>query len=231
VAENAPASKGAGHASEAQDAGDVVGEVPDAELVVQAQGGDSRAFDALVTRYRGKIYAMIFNMIHNDADAWDLAQDAFLKAWKALPKFEARAGFYTWLYRITHNVTYDWLRKKKITSGAAEFDDSIRGQDIEPGSRTTPKVASAPDQSLDRVELGGRIRDAIEQLSPDHQAVILLKEVEGLKYQEIADTLECTIGTVMSRLFYARKKLQVLLADVRDLDSETRNEREDPTGR
>ena len=157
---------------------------------------------------------MIFNMIHNDADAWDLAQDTFVKAWKALPRFEGRASFYTWLYRITHNVTYDWLRKKKITSGGAEFDDAIGHEGIDAASRTTPTTADAPDVGMERAELGARIREAIEQLSPDHRAVILLKEVEGLKYQEIADSLECSIGTVMSRLFYARKKLQVLLADL-----------------
>ncbi|MDA0814297.1 MAG: sigma-70 family RNA polymerase sigma factor [Verrucomicrobia bacterium] len=210
----APALKDAVPLSSAPDAGDTAEEIPDSDLVLQAQAGDPRAFEALVNRYRGKVYAMIYNMIHNDADAWDLAQDTFLKAWKALPGFEARAGFYTWLYRITHNVTYDWMRKKKITSGAVEFDDTIRFQGIEAASRTTPAAADAPDVGMERSELGARIRSAIEQLSPDHRAVILLKEVEGLKYEEIATSLECSVGTVMSRLFYARKKLQMLLADV-----------------
>lgn len=157
---------------------------------------------------------MIYNMVHNDADAWDLAQDTFIKAWKALPRFESRASFYTWIYRITHNVTYDWLRKRKITAGGTEFDDSVRIQGIDAASRTTPATADAPDVGIERAELGVRIRAAIEQLSPEHRAVILLKEVEGLKYQEIADSLDCSVGTVMSRLFYARKKLQGLLADV-----------------
>jgi len=219
LANEAPSSKDAGLSSEALNAETAPDEISDAELVVQAQGGDPRAFEALVTRYRGKIYAMIYNMIHNDADAWDLAQDTFLKAWKALPKFEARSGFYTWIYRITHNVTYDWLRKKNITSGAVEFDDAVMGHAIDPGSSTTPNVAGAPDENMERSELGQRIREAIEQLSPDHRSVILLKEVEGLKYQEIADSLEITIGTVMSRIFYARKKLQALLADLYDPDA------------
>ena len=200
--------------SKASDDEDAAGEVPDGDLVRQAQEGDPQAFETLVNRYRGKVYAMIYNMIHNDADAWDLAQDTFLKAWKALPRFEARSSFYTWLYRITHNVTYDWLRKKKITTGGVEFDDSIRFQGIEAASRTTPNAQDAPDVGMERSELGDQIRGAIEQLSPDHRAVILLKEVEGLRYQEIADSLECSVGTVMSRLFYARKKLQLLLADV-----------------
>ena len=185
----------------------------DQELVAKAQKGDSNAFDQLVTLYRGKVYAMIVNMIRNDADAWDLAQDVFVKAWKALPKFEARSAFYTWLYRITHNVTYDWMRKKKITSGT-EFDDQV-ALDAEPGSPTSPRAVQQPDQSVAGGELKAQIDSAIQELSADHQQAILLKEIEGLSYQEIADVMECSIGTVMSRLFYARKKLQEKLKDLR----------------
>jgi RNA polymerase sigma-70 factor (ECF subfamily) len=186
----------------------------DAELVERSQGGDAAAFDLLVTRYRGKVYAMIVNMIHNDAEAWDLAQDTFIKAWKALPKFEARSNFFTWLYRITHNVTYDWLRKKKI-QGGAEFNDSIRPGDIEPGSLTTPRTNAPPDEALEKNETRRRIEAAIDELSDQHREIILLKEVQGCRYQEIADILEVSIGTVMSRLFYARKKLQTLLEDLK----------------
>ncbi len=171
------------------------------------------AFDLLVTRYRGKVYAMIVNMIHNEADAWDLAQDAFVKAWKALPRFESRSNFYTWLYRIAHNVTYDWLRKKKVRGDGTEFDDTVRSDVIELSAPTAPKSVSQPDENAEKGELRLKIEAAIEKLSPDHRAVILLKEVDGLKYQEIADHVGCSIGTVMSRLFYARKKLQVLLKD------------------
>tara|TARA_R110002096_G_scaffold67332_11_gene163396 strand:+ start:2973 stop:3617 length:645 start_codon:yes stop_codon:yes gene_type:complete len=184
----------------------------DAELVTRSQGGDMAAFDMLVTRYRGKVYAMIVNMIHNEADAWDLAQDAFVKAWKALPRFEARSNFYTWLYRIAHNVTYDWLRKKKVRGDGTEFDDNVRSS-MELSAPTAPKGENQPDENAQKGELRDRIEAAIEKLSPDHRAVILLKEVDGLKYQEIADHVGCSIGTVMSRLFYARKKLQVLLKD------------------
>ena len=165
-ADNVPASPDPGTPSQPDIASEGEGEIPDADLVVLAQAGDTGAFETLVTRYRGKVYAMIYNMIHNDADAWDLAQDTFLKAWKALPRFEARSAFYTWIYRITHNVAYDWLRKKKITTGAAAFDDGIRRQDIDPASRTTPQSAAAPDRDLENSELGGRIKDAIAQLSP-----------------------------------------------------------------
>jgi RNA polymerase sigma-70 factor (ECF subfamily) len=156
---------------------------------------------------------MILNMIHNDADAWDLSQDVFVKVWKALPKFEARSAFYTWLYRITHNVTYDWIRKRKrVVSG--EFEDVLIEQ-AEPGALTTPKSADLPDVAMERSELRGRIARAIESLSDDHREVILRKEIDGLSYQEIAEVAGCSVGTVMSRLFYARKKLQAILEENR----------------
>jgi len=188
-------------------------EPADEILVSRSQAGDMQAFDQLVTRYRGKIYAMTVNMIHNDADAWDLAQDTFVKAWKALPKFQARSNFYTWLYRISHNVTYDWLRKKQNQVVKSEFDDSIQSSQIDKSAPTSPRDMARPDENAQRSELKQSIRDAIAQLSPEHRAVILLKEVEGLRYEEIAERIECSTGTVMSRLFYARKKLQTIFTE------------------
>lgn len=186
----------------------------DAELVERCQKGDYSAFDELITLYRGKVYAMIYNMIRNDADSWDLAQDVFIKAWKALPKFEGRSAFFTWLYRIAHNVTYDWTRKKKISS-AGEFEDRIVN-DADPGAVAVPKVIDSPDVSLERKEVKNKISEAIDALSSDHKEIILLKEVDGLSYQEIAEFVGCSTGTVMSRLFYARKKLKEILGDIRN---------------
>lgn len=188
------------------------GEPDDAELVTRCQAGQSKAFESLVVRYRGRVYALIVNMTGNDSDAWDLSQEVFLKAWRALPKFEARSQFFTWLYRITHNVTYDWLRKRKIGNGT-EFDDAL-GQTPAAGAVTVPRQEVQPDHRLRNKEVGARIAEALKELSPEHRAVMLLKEVDGLSYQEIAETVGCTMGTVMSRLFYARKRLQTLLRDV-----------------
>ncbi|HEX2747176.1 MAG TPA: sigma-70 family RNA polymerase sigma factor [Verrucomicrobiales bacterium] len=188
------------------------GEVPDADLVARCQGGSTEAFETLVTRYRGKIYAMTLNMTGNDADAWDLSQEVFIKAWRSLPKFEARSQFFTWIYRITHNVVIDWVRKRKI-QGGTEFNDEM-GTVPAAGAVTVPRGTLEPDAVLSNQELGARIKVALAELSPEHRAVILLKEVDGLSYQEIADSVGCTIGTVMSRLFYARKRLQTLLQDV-----------------
>ncbi len=187
------------------------GEATDAELVIQAQGGSTEAFETLVTRYRGRIYAMILNMTGNDADAWDLSQEVFIKSWRSLPRFEARSQFFTWLYRITHNVFIDWVRKRKIHG--AEFNDEL-GSVPAAGAPTAPRPAPEPDRAMENRELGVRIKEALEQLSPEHRAVILLKEVDGLSYQEIADTAGCAIGTVMSRLFNARKRLQEMLRDL-----------------
>lgn len=195
------------HAPEVED------EETDEVLVTRAQAGDTIAYDVLVTRHRGRIYAMIRQMIKNEADSWDLAQESFIKAWKALPRFKAKARFTTWLYRIAHNTVYDWVRRKRPESGG-ELNDEIFGEDrIDPASMTTPTMGRAPDSELVGSELRDKIEAALGQLSPQHREVVVLKDVQGLAYKEIADVMECSIGTVMSRLHYARQKLQTLLKD------------------
>lgn len=188
-------------------------ETDDVDLVKRCQGGDTKAYNELVTRYRGKVYAMIYNMVRNEQDAWDLAQDAFLKAWKSIASFRGQSAFYTWLYRIVTNVTIDWLRKKQI-QGGTEFDDSLELSHVEPGSVTLPKAELLPDEKMEHAEIRKRIDGALGKLSPEHRAVIVMKEMDGMQYNEIAVALGCSLGTVMSRLFYARKKLQTLLKDV-----------------
>lgn len=189
-------------------------DVSELELVQQAQGGDTAAFDELVSRFRTRVYGMIYNMVHSEQDAWDLAQDSFLKAWKSIARFRGQSSFYTWIYRIVMNVTIDWLRKKQVKGSAAEFDDTIQAKEIDPASRTAPHPGALPHERMQHEEVRARIEAAIAQLSPEHRAVILMKEIDGMQYHEIAESLGCSIGTVMSRLFYARKKLQNLLRDV-----------------
>ena len=185
----------------------------DFRLVALAQKGDTRAYDELVTRHRGRIFAMIRNMIHQEADAWDLSQEVFIKAWHALPKFEAKAKVSTWLYRIAHNTVYDWARKRKIES-AGEFNDEIFERErIDSASFTTPSGGESPDATMANGELRVKIQIALGKLSPDHREVVILKDVQGLSYKEIAEAMSSTLGTVMSRLFYARQKLQALLKD------------------
>jgi RNA polymerase sigma-70 factor (ECF subfamily) len=182
-------------------------------LVARAQAGDAQAFNELVTRYRTRAYAMIYNMVRNEQDAWDLAQDGFLKAWKSIGRFRGQSSFFTWLYRILMNVTIDWVRKRQI-EGGTEFDDTQALQSVEPGAMTAPRAELAPAARLSDKEIRERIDAGIQRLSTEHRTVIVLREIEGLEYQEIAEVMDCSIGTVMSRLFYARKKLQNMLKDV-----------------
>ncbi len=189
-------------------------DVSELDLVKRCQAGQADAFDELVVRYRTRIFGMIYNMVHNEQDAWDLAQDSFVKAWKSIKRFRGRSSFYTWMYRIVMNVTIDWLRKKQIKGAGAEFDDSIQLKEIDPASKTVPKPDALPHERMERSEIRAQIDNAISQLTPEHRAVILMKEIEDMQYHEMAEALGCSIGTVMSRLFYARKKLQALLKDV-----------------
>ncbi len=185
----------------------------DFRLVALAQSGDTRAYDLLVTRHRGRIFAMIRNMIHQEADAWDLSQEVFIKAWNALPRFEAKARFSTWLYRIAHNVVYDFTRKRKVESAGELNDEIFSREKIDSASMTTPAGGEAPDDTMEQGELRVKIETALKKLSPEHREVVVLKDVQGLSYKEIAVAMSSTLGTVMSRLFYARQKLQTLLKD------------------
>ena len=185
----------------------------DIVLVRRCQKGDALAFEQLVIKYRSKVFSMIYGMVQNEQDAWDLAQDGFIKAWRSIHRFKGQASFYTWLYRIVTNVAIDSLRRKGFKK-TAEFDDHIAASEVEPGSKTVPTPDPLPHHGLEREEIRQRIEQAISRLSPEHRAVIVMKEIEELQYNEIAEALGCSIGTVMSRLFYARKKLQTLLKDV-----------------
>ncbi len=185
----------------------------DFRLVALAQQGDMHAYDVLVTRHRGRIFAMIRNMIHQEADAWDLSQEVFIKAWHALPKFEAKARFSTWIYRIAHTVVYDWARKRKIESAGELNDEIFERERIDSASFTTPSGGESPADTMAHGELRMKIQIALGKLSPEHREVVLLKDVQGLSYKEIAEAMSSTMGTVMSRLFYARQKLQALLKD------------------
>src|SRR5262250_1449051 len=140
--------------------------VSELDLVKRCQASDAEAFDQLVIRYRTRVFAMIYNMVHNEQDAWDLAQDSFVKAWKSIGRFKGKSSFYTWIYRIVMNVTIDWLRKRQIKSGA-EFDDAIQLKEIDPASKTVPKAGPLPHQRMERSEIRARIDKAIAQLSPE----------------------------------------------------------------
>lgn len=157
---------------------------------------------------------MAYQMTRSEQDAWDLAQDAFLRAWKSIHRFRGDSSFYTWIYRIVSNVSIDSIRKKQGRI-ETEFDDSLAGiQGIDVRARTVPGGTPSPDENIRQKEIGARIEEAINKLSAEHRAVLVMKEIEGLQYHEIAEIVGCEIGTVMSRLFYARKKMQSQLRDL-----------------
>src|SRR3954451_17493645 len=139
-------------------------DVSELDLVKRCQAGDSEAFDQLVIRYRTRVFGMIYNMVHNEQDAWDLAQDSFLKAWKSIGRFKGKSSFYTWIYRIVMNVTIDHMRKKQVKGVGAEFDDAIQLREIDPAAKTAPKADELPYERMQRGELRGKIDAAIAQL-------------------------------------------------------------------
>lgn len=170
------------------------------------------AFEELVARHRDRIYARAYSMVRNEDEALDLSQEAWVKGWQRLRQFQGEASFSTWMTRIVINLCLDELRKQKRqrTESIQEMDDEAGG--IE---RQMPAVTVNPTERLERGELRQRIDRAMGQLSHEHRTVLVLHEFEEMEYKEIAKTMGCSIGTVMSRLFYARRKLAALLADLK----------------
>lgn len=184
----------------------------DPALVRAAQSGDMAAFEELVARHRDKIYGRAYSMMRNEEEAIDLSQEAWVKGWQRLKQFQGEASFGTWMTRIVINLCLDQLRKQK-----RQRTESIEAMDEESGGveRQMPVVAANPTAGLERVEVRQRIDRALGQLSHEHRTVLVLHEFEEMEYKEIARTMGCSIGTVMSRLFYARRKMAVLLADMK----------------
>src|SRR5438876_12273247 len=187
----------------------------DEALVKAAQKGDMAAFEELVARHRDKIYARAFSMIRNEDPALDLSQEAWVKGWQRLKQFQGESSFGTWLTRIVINLCLDQLRKQK-----RQRTESIEAMSEESGGveRQMPVVTPNPTAGLERRELRQRIDRALNQLSYAHRTVLVLHEFEEMEYKEIAKTMGCSIGTVMSRLFYARRKMAALLADLRKVE-------------
>lgn len=180
----------------------------DLALVRDALARREGAFACLYEKYRERVYRVAYHFVHNKADALDLCQETFVRVFQSLKTFGGRSRFSTWLMRIAANTAIDFCRHQKVRR-AGELDERLVTSD-----ERHPGAAAAPDpaRGLEREELRGLIDDAVAELSPEHRAVFVLHAVEGLTYQEIADTVGVPIGTVMSRLHYARKRLQGLLA-------------------
>jgi RNA polymerase sigma-70 factor (ECF subfamily) len=188
-------------------------EDPDAAMVAAVLDGDPEAYRVLVERYERRIYHVVYGMVRSPEDAKDLAQDAFIKAFQNLHRFRLESKFYTWLCRIAMNVAIDHLRKQKHRRHS-EFDDSRGGSE---GAQVV-RLHSAKDDpaaNVARSQLNKTIMDAVETLPDDQKQVLILRELEDMPYKEIAEVLGIPEGTVMSRLYYARRRLQEMLSEHR----------------
>lgn len=189
----------------------------DLALVKRVQAGDHGAFRELFDRYNKRVFAVAFGVLKNRQDAADCVQEGFVKVYKHLPNFQGTSSFYTWLYRIVMNLAIDQLRRRK-TSRPAEYDE--RRESEEPGDDAimSRMLDENPRKAVIRRELVQRMEAALAELPEYHRQVILLREVEGMSYEEMAETLEVPKGTIMSRLFHARKKMQESLRGYIDGD-------------
>jgi RNA polymerase sigma-70 factor (ECF subfamily) len=181
------------------------------ELVARARHGDMGAYDDLVRRYQERIYATIYHMTSNHEDANDLAQEAFIKAYLALKSFKGGSSFYTWVYRIAVNKTINFLkqRKNRVHMSLNDLDFNAEN-DPDLVALVSDKT---PRRDAGLAELQEKLNAAMQKLSDDHRLVVTLHDVQGMSHEEIAAIMDCNIGTVRSRLFYARQQLQGFLAD------------------
>jgi len=180
-------------------------------LVRRAQREDTSAYDELIRRYQERIYATIYHMTANHEDANDLAQDAFIKAYRALKSFKGDSSFYTWLYRIAVNKTINFLklRKNRVQMSLNDMDFNAEHD---------PDLVALishnnPRRDLSLAELQEKLNAAMQKLSEDHRMAVVLHDIQGLTHEEIGAIMDCNVGTVRSRLFYARQQLQAYLAD------------------
>jgi RNA polymerase sigma-70 factor (ECF subfamily) len=188
----------------------------DRELVQRAQQGDRDAFRQLYERHHKRAYVVALGVLKNRQDALDVVQEAFVRVHQHLDSFQGSSGFYTWLYRIVMNLAIDQLRRRRTTR-PVEYDDG-QGRDCALADDTIlPRVLdSNPGTAAMRRELMKRVERALAALPEYHRQVILLRELEGLSYEEMAEILEVPKGTIMSRLFHARRKMQAALKDYVD---------------
>ena len=189
---------------------------PEEEVVARARKGDHDAFRILVERYQGRAFGLALRILRNEELARDAVQDSFLKAYGALRRFEGRSSFYTWLYRLVFNHCLDLKRKDK-SRRHVEWEEERIGPDrvLEEGSPGAITSGAFPGQGalLERAELREMMASAIDRLPDDARETLLLREIDGCSYAEIAETLGIPKGTVMSRLHYARKRVQAMLIE------------------
>ncbi|HEU0230612.1 MAG TPA: RNA polymerase sigma factor RpoE [Burkholderiaceae bacterium] len=192
----------------------------DAELVARVQRGDKRAFDLLVLKYQRKIMRLLSRMIRDPSEIEDVAQEAFVKAYRALPQFRGESAFYTWLYRIAINTARNW----QVANGRRpSTPTTIENEDGETFSQIDNLTdISTPESMLASRQVVETVNAAIDALPEDLKTAIVLREIEGLSYEEIAESMGCPIGTVRSRIFRAREAIAAQLRPILDTDTERR---------
>lgn len=184
----------------------------DKRLILRAQAGDTGAFRLLVERHQRRVFAIALGLVRDEQDAREIAQEAFLRVHKGLAQFHGGSSFFTWLYRIVTNLSIDLMRKPSRREAELHF-----ALEVDEGeSPLLPASDADPYDVVRRGQLSLRIQAALEQLPPYHRGVILMREVEGMSYEEMAEAMRVSKGTIMSRLFHARKKLQRALSDCHD---------------
>lgn len=195
----------------------------DLTLVQRVRTGDQRAFKLLVERYQRKVFSVALGMLKDKEEARDVAQEAFVKVYRYLDHFKGDASFYTWLYRITVNICIDAIRRKGSKGNEhVEFDESVKMDIAEANIGSLgSRLGTNPQKSALRRELAERITAAMQEIPEAHRQILLLREVEGMSYEDLSRTLDIPKGTVMSRLFHARLKMQKILGDYLELDEST----------
>jgi RNA polymerase sigma-70 factor, ECF subfamily len=186
-------------------------QVDERDLVARARRNDVSAYEQLVARYQGKIYGLVYNMTSNKEDTEDLVQDVFVKAFRSLPRFRGGSSFYTWIYRIAINHTINFLKKRR-KGAELSLDDEDKGIERDP-AYVELSARESPVRDAFLSELQEKLNKALLTLSENHRTVVVLHDIQGVPHDEIARMMGCSEGTVRSRLFYARQRLQAELSE------------------
>lgn len=188
------------------------GDERDRALVARVLAGDREAFRGLVERHQARVFHLAKSLVRNRSDAADIAQEAFVRAFGNLKSYRAEGSFTAWIARIANNLAIDFLRRQR-TQAPVEFNESLSESVTEEAQAglLASRVRADPQSSALRRELGAQLEAALAKLPEKHRTILVLREVDGLTYEELAQTLEIPVGTVMSRLFHARSKMQIIL--------------------
>lgn len=192
----------------------------DQQLVERVQRGDKAAFDLLVVKYQRKIFRLLSRLIRDTAEIEDVAQEAFVKAYRALPNFRGDSAFYTWLYRIAINTAKNYLVSQGRRAPTSTQSDVEEAETFDDGDHL--RDLNTPDSMLVTKQVGDAVNRAIDQLPEDLRTAIVLREIEGLSYEEIAESMQCPIGTVRSRIFRAREAIALELRPILDIAKDKR---------